>query len=122
MQQTSRQESTSLGAGAGQISDGLRLFLSGAAGTLAFLLIRWISPVPPRSSVLEPILHPDRGLPDWYYAFMEFINRPYVILPWVLLCLFLAILKRNEPKSWVYAFLVGYSFPFIVFHWVFHWI
>jgi len=51
-----------------------------------------------------------------------FLNRPYVVLPMFLVWTYLAISRRDQPKSWIFAFLAGVAIPLIIFRWILRWI
>jgi hypothetical protein len=104
----------------------LRLYLIAAAGTLIVLgmqLIPTIFPEPSRPSVLQPNSTPEG--PDFVrhmFRYQKLISSPYVMLPWFLAMVYLAISRRNQPKSWLYALLAGAALPNIIFHHILHWI
>jgi hypothetical protein len=105
------------------ISGALRIFLVGAAGALISLVISSLIPAPRPPSVLEPTLTPESpDLVGYMFRLQHFLFGPYVIFPWFLAMVYLAISKREQPKSWTYALLAGLSFPGIIFHYVLHWI
>jgi hypothetical protein len=111
------------GANAKRVNGGLRNLVVGAAGALVYLVLRQITPSPARGSVLRPTFEPDgSGLPGLASRYMHLINSPYVVLPFFLIWIALAIFKRDDQKSWIYAFLAGYIFPFIILHWALDWI
>jgi hypothetical protein len=56
------------------------------------------------------------------FRLQHYLTGPYVIVPWFLVMVYLAISKREQPKSWFYAFLAGLALPGIIFHDVLHWI
>jgi hypothetical protein len=104
------------------IGSALRIFLAGAAGTLIGLVIAFLSPTPRRASVLEP-LAPETSSPVGYmFRLQHLLTGPYVMVPWFLVMVYLAISKRDQPKSSFYALLAGLALPSIVFHYVLHWI
>jgi hypothetical protein len=108
------------------IGAALRLFLIAAAGTFTVLgmqLIPAFFPAPTRPSVLQPASTPEG--PDilgQMSRVQHFITGPYVILPWFLAMVYLAISRRDQPKSWLYALLAGGALPGIIFHFMLHWI
>jgi hypothetical protein len=110
------------------IGGALRMFLAAAAGTLIVLgmqLVQTFFPAQSRPSVLQPTSTPT-GPGSIGYMFLlrlqHFISAPYVILPWFLAMVYLAISRRNQPKSWLYALLAGGALPTIIFRHILHWI
>jgi len=71
-----------------------------------------IPPIDPKASVIFNL-----GMHVSY-----FLNSPYVVLPMFLVSIYLAISRRDEPKSWIFAFLAGVAIPLITFRWILHWI
>jgi hypothetical protein len=105
-----------------RISSALRMFLAATAGIFASVLMLAISPVPMRSSVLQPDSYPNGpGLVGLIHLVEHIYGSPYFVLSVVLVFTFLAVNRRDEKTAWIYAFLVGCSLPGILFHWVFHW-
>ena len=108
------------------INAALRLFLIAAAGTFIVLgmqLIPSFFSAPTRPSVLQPTSIPEG--PDvvgQMSRLQHLITGPYVILPWFLAMVYLAISRRDQPKSWLYALLAGGALPGIIFHFILPWI
>jgi hypothetical protein len=104
----------------------LRMFLAATAGTLIVLAMQLIStffPAPSGPSVLQPTSTPEGpDLVGYMFRLQHFISGPYVILPWFLVMVYLAIFRRNQPKSWLYALLAGGALPSIIFHFILNWI
>ena len=76
-----------------------------------------------RPSVLQPSSIPEG--PDalgQMSRLHHFLTGPYVILPWFLVMAYLAISRRDQPKSWLYALLAGGALPGIIFHFILRWI
>lgn len=107
------------------IGAALRMFLAATAGTLIVLALQLIPtffPKPSRPSVLQPtstLEGPD--LVGYMFRLQHFMFGPYVILPWFLVMVYLAISRRNHPKSWRYALLAGCALPSIIFHYILNW-
>jgi hypothetical protein len=108
------------------IGGALRMFMVATAGALIVLgmqLIATFFPTPSRPSVLQPTSITERpDLLGYMSRVQHFIFGPYVILPWFLVMVYLAISRRNQPKSWLYALLAGGALPGIIFHYILHWI
>jgi hypothetical protein len=108
------------------IGGSLIMFLAATAGTLIVLgmqLIPTFFPAPSSPSVLKPTSIPTGPDPVGYMLRLQhFVSGSYVILPWFLVMVYLAISRRSQPKSWLYALLAGCALPSIVFHYIFHWI
>jgi hypothetical protein len=108
------------------IGGALKMFLAATAGTLIVLGMQQIStlfPAPSRPSVLQSTPTPEGpDLVGYMFRLQHLISGPYVILPWFLVMVYLAISRRNQPKSWLYALLAGGSLPSIIFHYILHWI
>ena len=103
------------------LSGAFRIFLAGTAGTLIAALLEFV-PGLPRGSVFERTLPPEGpGLVGYLFRLQNFLTSPYVIVPWFLVMIYLAISRREEPKSWFYAFLAGCSLSSVMFHYVLHW-
>jgi hypothetical protein len=105
---------------------GLKMFMIATAGALTVLgmqLIPTFFPAPSRQSVLEPTSIPEGpNLVGYMSRVQHIVTGPYVILPWFLAMVYLAISRRNQPKSWLYALLAGGALPSIIFHYILHWI
>jgi hypothetical protein len=104
------------------ISGALRILLACATGALIGLVISFLTPSPRRPSVLESLTPEAPGLVGYTFRLQHFLTGPYVIIPWFLVMVYLAISKRQQPKSWFYALFAGWALPSIVFHYVLHWI
>lgn len=122
MDQSSSLERTGKAVISIPISGALRTFLAGAAGTLIGLVIAFLSPSPRRASVLEPLAAQPPGPEGYIFHLQHSLTGPYVIVPWFFVMVYLAISKRDQPKSWFYALLAGWALPSIVFHYALHWI
>jgi hypothetical protein len=104
------------------VGNSLKIFLAGAVGILMGVSIAFLSPSPRRTSVLEPV-SPEAPVPLGYiFHFQKLLTGPYVIIPWFLVMVYLAISKRDQPKSLFYALLAGWAFPSIIFYYLLHWI
>jgi|HubBroStandDraft_1064217.scaffolds.fasta_scaffold203823_2 hypothetical protein len=99
----------------------LRAFVAGAAGILTFCIMDLIDPqfvgfpsIEPSASVIFNLL----------LIFSYYLNSPYVVLPAALVWIYLAITRRDQPKSWIFAFLAGVAIPLIIFRfrWMLRWI
>ena len=55
----------------------------------------------------------NRLILHWFSLGTE-INSPYVILPVFVLWVFLAVSRRDQPRTWIFAFLAGYGLPFVL--------
>ncbi len=96
---------------------------AGALIVLGMQLIPTFFPAPSRRSVLEPTSIPEGpDLLGYMSRVQHFHSGPYVILPWFVVMVYLAISRRNQPKSWLYALLAGAALPGIIFHYILHWI
>jgi hypothetical protein len=105
------------------ISGALRIFLAGAAGALIGLVISSLTPAPRRASVFERSVTPESpDLVGYMFRLQHFLIGPYVVVPWFLVMVYLAISKREQSKSWFYAFLAGLALAGIIFHDVLHWV
>ena len=96
---------------------------AGALIVLGMQLVPTFFPTPSRPSVLQPTPIPEG--PDflgYMVRVQHFVYGPYVILPWFLVMVYLAISRHNQPKSWLYALLAGAALPSIIFHYILHWI
>jgi hypothetical protein len=107
------------------IGGALRMFMVATAGALIVLGMQLVptffTASPP--SVLQPTSFPEG--PDvlgQMSRLQHFIYGPYVILPWFLVMVYLAISRRNQPKSWLYALLAGAALPSVIFHFILRWI
>jgi hypothetical protein len=126
MDQVNPHDHPSGSPGPKSIGAALRLVLIATTGTLIVLGMQLIPTFflePTRPSVLQPTSTPQG--PDFVsYMFRQqhFISSPYVIVPWFLAMVYLAISRRNQPKSWLYALLAGGALPSIIFHYILHWI
>jgi hypothetical protein len=104
------------------VSSALRVFLAGAAGTMVGLLLSFLSPTEHRPSVLEHLAPNPPGPGGYMFRLQHLITGPYVIVPWFLVMVYLALSKRDQPKSALYALIAGLALPSIVFHYVLRWI
>ncbi len=105
------------------ISGGAKNILAGAAGTLIGLAISFLTPGPRRASVFERTF--TRESPDligYMFRLQHSSLVPYVIIPWFLVMVYLAIFKREQPKSWLYALIAGWALPSIIFSYILRWI
>ena len=108
------------------IGAALRLLLIAAAGTLIVLGMQLIStffPEPSRPSVLQPTPTPvGPNFVSYIFTYRNFISSPYVMVPWFLAMVYLAISRRHQPNAWLYALLSGAALPSIIFHYILHWV
>jgi hypothetical protein len=105
-----------------RISNALKIFLAAAVGTLIGVFIAFLSPSARRTSVFEPIAPEAPGPLGYILRLQKLLTGPYVIVPWFLVMVCLAVSKRDQPKSLFYALLAGWAFPSIIFHFLLHWI
>jgi hypothetical protein len=126
MNRTSQQSGTPTGAEAKLSIGTLRVLVTFAAGVLTFCIVGLVHP---RS--FEPLAPADPNAFVDRNAFVifnlavhvsNFLNSVYVVPLLFLVWTYLAITKRDQPKSWIFAFLAGLAIPLIIFRWIFRWI
>jgi len=116
MSRTPQRDGTTPDAGTKLSIGTLRILMAGAAGILTFCVMGLIyppfvappPPIDPKASVIFNL-----GIHVSY-----FLNSPYVVLPMFLVWTYLAISRRDQPKSWIFAFLAGVAIPLIIFRWI----
>ena len=126
MIRTSQQVGTPAGAEAKLSIGTLRILVAGAAGILTFCIVGLVHPqsFKPRAPV-DPGAFVDRSafvIFNLAVHVSNFLNSVYVVPLLFLVWTYLAITRRDKPKSWLFAFLAGVVLPFIIFRWIFRWI
>jgi hypothetical protein len=96
----------------------LKLLLAAATGSVAYLLLRLIVPIPAPQSVLVPNRTPEGpNLIGFLFRIHSLLFESFwlqlIYFGWFVL---LAVAKRTQPMARVYAFIAGYGFPYIIFH------
>ena len=101
----------------------LRVSAAALTGAAVYLMLVLLLPKAPSPSVLGPnplakagpIVAPQQQI-------MQFVNSPYVLVPFFLVICFLAISTRDRADSWINAAVAGYVLSALTFHWLFHWV
>jgi hypothetical protein len=119
MNRASQPDDTPPGDGTKLSTGTLTVLIAAAAGILTFCIVGFIDP----QFVTLPPIEPSRSVvSNLLVEFSYFLNSPYVVLPTSLVWIYLAITRRDQPKSWIFAFLAGIAIPFIIFRWILRWI
>jgi hypothetical protein len=119
MDQTSQRDGRTLDSHSKRSTETLRILIAGAAGILAFCVAGLLDP---QFLALPPINPKAPAIFNLSIHVSHFLNSPYMIVPLFLVWTYLAISRRDQPRSWIFAFLAGIAVSMIVVHWTFRWI
>jgi hypothetical protein len=119
MDQTSQRDGRTLDSHSKRSINTLRILIAGATGILAFCLAGLLDP---RFLALPPTNPKAPVIVNLSIHVSQFLNSPYIIVPLFLVWTYLAISRRDQPRSWIFAFLAGVAVSMIVVHWTFRWI
>jgi hypothetical protein len=104
----------------GELSiDTYRVLIAGAAGILTFCILAFIEPQGGASPPIDPKAS---VLFNLSARVSRVLNSPYVVVPMFLVWTYLAISRRDRPKSWILAFLAGVAIACIILRWILHWV